>query len=195
MPASRGKRSEKTGGGKSVVTQWVEKFDAPPLNEMFRGIIDLDDGNSAGPRIHVLSRYSVENYRLDSFVVFGVLLEEKKAPSLPGVTVTPGDEHLIRALPDSALQAVTDYVAQQVEPELGTVSSAERDPVAVAFTNGVKVTYPRWMLARRGHDLLPIYQKVFGSSVMTPPRLEKSFRRVRLVPIELAEIMSQLQQA
>jgi hypothetical protein len=80
MVLARGEGSGKTGGGKSVVTQWVEKFDAAPLKDMFRGIIDLDSGNSGGPRIGVLGRYTIENYQLDPIVVFGVLLDERKAP-------------------------------------------------------------------------------------------------------------------
>jgi hypothetical protein len=195
MPASTGKGIGKTGGGKNVVVQWVEKFDAAPLNEMFRGVIDLDGGNHGGPRIHVLGRYSIENYQLDPTVVFGVLIEEKKAPSIPNVTVTPGDEHRLRTLPASALQGVVNYVAQQVEPVLGALTIGDKALVKVTFTNGLELDYPAWMLARRGHDLLPIYQQVFGQATIVPPKLERSFRRVRLVPIELAEIMSQLQGA
>jgi energy-coupling factor transporter ATP-binding protein EcfA2 len=194
MPASTGKGSGKTGGGKSAVTQWVEKLNAAPLNEMFHGIIDLDEGNTSGPRIHVLSRYSIENYQLDPIIVLGVLIEEKKAPSLPNVAVTLGDEHQLRTLPASALQSVVDYVAQQVETALGTLTSSEKALTTVTFTNGIELNYPGWMVAKRGHDLFSIYQKVFGQPVITPPKLERSFRRARLVPMELAEIMSRLQQ-
>jgi hypothetical protein len=101
---------------------------------------------------------------------------------------------LLRNLPASALQSVVDYVTRQVEPELGTLASSEKALVDVTFTNGIQVKYPEWMLKKRGHDLLPVYQKVFGQAAVTPPKLEKSFRRVRLVPIELAEIMSRLQE-
>jgi energy-coupling factor transporter ATP-binding protein EcfA2 len=193
MPVSTGKGSAKTSGGKSLVSQWVEKFDTPPLNEIFRGIMDLDEGNLAQPRVHVLGRYSIENYQLDPIVVYGVLIDEKKAPSIPSIDLTPGDEHLLRTLPASSLQSVADYIGQQVAAELGMLTSVERMPSPVTFTNGIKLEYPGWMLTRRGHDLLPIYQRVFGQNVITPPRLEKSFRRVRLVPIELAGIMTRLQ--
>lgn len=193
MPASRGKGSRKTAGGKNVVTEWVEKFDAAPLNEMFRGIIDRDSGNIGGPRVEVLGRYAIENYQLDPIVVFGVLIDEKKAPSLANIALTPGDEHRLRSSPASSLQMVVDYIAQQIEVELGTLSSNEKVPSAVTFTNGVELKYPTWMLTRSGHDLLSVYQKVFGQMVITPPKLEKSFRRVRLVPTELADIMARLQ--
>jgi hypothetical protein len=190
LPASTGRGATKVGGGKSVVTQWVEKFDTAPLNEMMRGIIDLDSGNVGTTRVHVTGRYT-----LDPFVVFGVLIEEQRAPALPGVGVSAGDEHLMRELPASSLQTIVDYMATQVEPRLGIIPLLEKALTVVSFTSGVSVHYPNWMLTRPGHGLLPIYQSVFGQHLVTPPRLEKSFRRVRLVPMELAKIMAQLQQA
>jgi hypothetical protein len=160
---------------------------------MMRGIIDLDSGNVGTTRVYVTGRYTLENYQLDPFVVFGILIEEQRAPPLPGVGVSAGDEHLMRELPASSLQTIVDYVAAQVEPKLGTLSPPEKAPTAVSFTSGVSVQYPNWMLTRPGHGLLPIYQSVFGQHLVTPPRMEKSFRRGRLVPIELAKIMAQLQ--
>jgi predicted ATPase len=195
MPVSRGKGRKRIAGGKSIVTQWVEKFNAPPLNEMFRGIIDRDNGNIGGPRIEVLGRYTIENYQLDPIVVFSVLIDEGKAPTLPGIALTPGDEHRLRTLPTTALQRVVDDIARQIEPALGTLADNEKSLVPVGFTNGVELNYPAWMLTKGGHDLLPVYQRVFGQTVITPPKLEKSFRRVRLVPIELAEILARLQEA
>jgi energy-coupling factor transporter ATP-binding protein EcfA2 len=195
MPASTGKGSGKTAGGKSVVAQWVDKFDSPPLDEMFRGIIDRDTGNAGTARIQVLSRHSIENYQLDPALVFGVLIDEKKAPTLPGITITPGEEHRLRTLPVSSLQSLVDYIEQQVEPALGNLTTNEKAPVSVTFTKGIQLSYPTWMLTKRGHDLLPAYQSVFGQTVITPPKLEKSFRRVRLVPIELADILTRLQES
>lgn len=195
IPASIGKRRERTSGGKTVVPQWINKFNAPPLTDMFRGIIDLDEGNTGGPFVHVLSRYSIENYQVDPFVVFGVLVDEGKGTVISGIDITAGDQHLLRALKPAVLQKIVDYVAQKIEPALGPPTNSKKAPVAVTFTNGVEVKYPEWMLVARGHDLLPIYQRVFGQSVITPPKLEKSFRHVRLVPFELAEIMSKLQGA
>jgi hypothetical protein len=194
MPASRGRGSAKVSGGKNVVMQWVERFDVPPLNEMFRGIVDRDSGNTGSSRVYVLGRYSIENYRLDPPVIFGVLIGERQAPGVPVTTITPGDEHLIRSLPASTLQAVVDFVRGKIEPTLGLLTAAETAKVNVNFTNGVTLEYPEWMLTKKGHELLPAYQGVFGQGIITPPKLDQSFRRVRLVPIELAEIMAKLQE-
>jgi hypothetical protein len=95
----------------------------------------------------------------------------------------------------SALQAVVDYVVQTIEPELGWLTDSEKERVTVTFTNGIGLQYPRWMLKSRGHDLVPIHQRMFGQAIITPPKLERSFPRVRLVPMELAEIMTKLQES
>jgi hypothetical protein len=194
LPASSGRGSSKVGGGKSVVVQWVEKFDAPPLDQLVRGIIDLDAGNVPTPRVYVLGRYSIENYLLDPFVVFGVLLDEGLTSAIPGIRISPGDEHLLRTMSEQKLQRIVDAIKSKIEPSLSNLTTLEQSGRAVFFTSGKTVQYPSWMIERRGHDLLPTYQSVFGSpSVISPPRLYKSLRRVRLIPNELANIMRGLQ--
>jgi AAA domain, putative AbiEii toxin, Type IV TA system len=194
LPASRGAGKTKVGGGSTVVVQWVEKFDQDPLNEIVRGIIDRDGGNLPSKRVLVLDRYSIENYLLDPFVVYAILLEENAAPSVAGVAITPGDEHLIKDLNESQLHAVLEQIRAVIEPTLPNCQPADVALRVVSFTNGKTVQYPAWMLDRRGHDLLPLYQGLFGGpGVISPPRLEKAWRRVRLVPSNLADIMEALQ--
>ncbi len=66
----------------------------------------------------------------------------------------------------------------------------------VKFTRGFVVEYPRWMLDMRGHDLLVHYQTLFGGpTVVSPPNLYRSLKRVRLVPEEIAVLLSKVQQA
>jgi energy-coupling factor transporter ATP-binding protein EcfA2 len=192
MASSIGKKNKVQSGGKNVVAQWVAKFDTPPLKDMFSGLIDLDDGNAETPRLKVIGRYGIENYRLDPIVVFALLNEESKAPNIPGVEISTGNEHYLRDFPVNKLQLIIDVVANQIEPQLGLSDIQEKEQADVTFTNGVMLKYPKWMLTRRGHDLLRVYQNVFGSFI-TPPRLDKVYQRVRLVPKELAVIMTKLQ--
>jgi hypothetical protein len=195
LPASRGKGAGKTGGGSSVVTQWVEKFDAQPLSKLVRGIVDRDVSNSATARVYVGARFSIENYLLDPFVVLARLLDEGKPLTIAGIAVSRGDEHQIRALDRSQMKKVVDAVAHRIEPRLPITTALNLPPVLVSFTNGNVVEYPRWMIDFRGHDLLPIYQAEFGGpNVIAPPRLLSSFMRVRLLPAELAKIMQRLQE-
>lgn len=194
LPASLGTGHGKVGGGKSVVSQWIEKLDQPPLGEIFRGIIDRDTGNAPTSRIYVLSRYSIENYLLDPFVVFGVLLDQGTAPAITGVSISQGDEHLLRTMPEAKLQAIVAAIRTLVEPAISGLTALETGPHPVSFTNGKTVEYPNWMIDRRGHDLLPLYQSVLGGpGVISRLRLYRSLRRVRLMPVELADIMEKLQ--
>ncbi len=182
------------GGGKTVVEAWVAKFNHPPLDEIFRGAIDLDTGNAATSRIKVLSRYSIENYKLDPFVVYGLLVEAKQAPAVPGVAITPGDEHLIRTFDLPKMQGIVDSIATRIEPSLPGLTTSERARTAVVFTSGQQVEYPTWMLTRPGKDLLPTYQTAFGGpNVITPPGLMRLMQRVRLIPSELAQLFRMLQ--
>jgi ABC-type molybdenum transport system ATPase subunit/photorepair protein PhrA len=191
LPSSLGSGRTKIAGGKSVVTQWLDKLDVPPLSEIFRGAIDRDSGNLPTERMVVLSRYSIENYYLDPLVVYAVLSDNGNAPAVPNVLVPQGQEHLIRTLSLEQLQAIVNVIETAVAPTLGSRPGTRR---SVSFTNGIELQYPEWMIVDRGHDLLPVYQRIFGGPlVISPPRLEKAFRRVRLVPSDLADMMEKLQ--
>lgn len=194
VPASRGKKSDKVGGGSSVVAGWVNKFDVPPLSEVIRGVIDRDLGNSATSRIEVIGRHSIENYLLDPLVVFCLLSSAKRAPSVDGLQISTGDEHLIREKPEAVLSAIVAAIVAMVRPLLPDLKEEETHTRVVTFTNGSQARYPAWILDRRGHDLMPIFQSAFGGAVViNPPRLEQSIRRLRLIPAELADIFDRLQ--
>jgi len=194
LPASTGTGRGKTPGGKSVVQGWVEKFDQPPLDDLVRGIIDRDVANAPTRRILVLERYSIENYYLDPFVVFGLLLDAGSAPTIASLSISAGDEHRIRSLDPAILQAIVDTIRAMVEPALGAKTAINTSLRTVTFTNAKRVDYPAWMLDHRGHYLLPLYQTLFGGAgVINPPRLERSLRRTRLIPTELAQIFHGLQ--
>jgi predicted ATPase len=196
LAASVGKRSNRnTSGGSSVVRQWIAKFDQPPLEEIFRGVIDLDNGNTASPRVAVLSRYSFENYLVDPVLIYGLLLEAGRAPAIQAVKIEKGDEHLIRELGQAQLQSVVDIVCAQIAPSLPNHLAQKQALKSVEFTNGTTVKYPTWTLEAKGHELLPLCQSVFSGStnLITPPNLRRMFQRVRLVPRELLQILKDLQ--
>ena len=193
LPASLGRGTAKIPGGRQAVLQWIDRLDAPPLDQLFHGIIDLDEGNAATTRISVLARHSLENYLLDPLVVFGALIDDGVQLPIQGVSVTAGDEARLRLLPVSDLQAVVDAIRAKIEPALLPLTADDCGSRSVTFTTHKTVSYAGWMLDRRGHDLLPVYQSVFGQNIITPPKLLKSFRRLRLLPLELAEILERIQ--
>ena len=192
MSASAGSGHTKISGGKGAVSKWVRKLNDPPFDQVIRGIIDQDSGNVAEPRIFVLNRYSIENYLLDPFVVFCLLSESNRAPiSL----FSSGSEHLIRTLDNTQLQSIMVAIRSSVEPQMPNLKPAELVELPTPFTNGREAKYPLWMLSRRGHDLLPIYQKVFGggANFVSPPRLMSAMKRGRLLPKDLATLLHQVQ--
>ena len=191
IAASVGSGPSKISGGCDIVRKWVGKLDAEPLTRIFLGIIDRDTNNQGTPRIFTIGRYSFENYLLDPINIFCTILIHSGANPVPDVSITTGDEHLIRTTSNEELQRIIDFVctAMQVQnPALvsGTAQSVE-------FTTGQAVSVPQWVIDHRGHDLLPIAQKAFGHVVITPPNLYKSWRRTRLVPIELAKMLAAVQ--
>ena len=192
IAASVGRGVGKISGGKSIVEKWIEKLDNPPLTTTFLGVIDRDVCNQPSRRIRVISRYSFENYLLDPVNVFGLLLENGTAPAVSGVTVTSGDEHLLRTLSDATLQAIVDVITFKVESLHANLAHAPL--VEVEYTHGMKVKVPGWVVDHRGHDLLPMYQAAWGTpQIVNPLRLARALRRVRLVPRELATLYLELQ--
>ena len=126
---------------------WVDKFDAAPLDALIRGVVDRDVANVSTARVKVLSRFSIENYWLDSFLVFGVLLDNGTAPTVPGLAISTGDEHLVRGLAMSKLQGIVDAIRSPLEVYASTAMvTVDTSLQTVSFTNGVTLSYPAWML-------------------------------------------------
>jgi len=189
LSAGSSRGADRIGGGCTTVRRWVDKLDGPPFDELFMGLIDRDQGNEDTPRVRMLARYSIENYILDPLVVYALLLELDIAPAVANVTLAVGDEASIASLPVMDQQAIVEVVCSKVRPQ---DISAPRH--TVKFTNGNVLQYPQWLLTDRGHDLFKVFQSAFGgASNISPPRLLNAFRRVRLIPVELAEIMRALQ--
>lgn len=192
IAASVGRGIQKISGGKSIVEKWVEKLDTEPLTETFRGVLDRDVGNADSARIKVIGRYSFENYLLDPLNVFGLLLENGSQPAINGISISSGDEHILRMLPPPLMQAISDAITAKVEQGNSSLIGLPR--AEVAYTRGSSVWVPKWVIDHRGHDLLPMYQGVWGGhQLITPPRLVKAMRRVRLIPSELASLFRDLQ--
>jgi ABC-type dipeptide/oligopeptide/nickel transport system ATPase component len=194
LPASLGTGKGKIPGGKSVVMQWLDKLDKPPLAEIFRGVIDRDSGMVGNARLEVLSRYSIENYYVDPIVVYAVLVDQGTAPAVTSVSIPQGQEALLRSLTQEALQEIVDVIGSVVEAHIAPLTSVDVERHPVYFTNGVTLQYPGWLINRRGHELLESFQKAFGGAgVISAARLARGFKRARLVPSELADIMDRLQ--
>lgn len=193
LAASIGRGASKQSGGNTVVAKWVQKLDAPPLDTTFYGVIDRDSGAaSPSARIKVIGRYSFENYLLDPLNIFGLLLENGSAPAVKGVVISGGDEHLLRKQSAAKLQRIADVITSKIELDHPSLAGSAK--VMVSYTTGQKINLPTWAIDHRGHDLLPMYQKSWGGfQLVNPVRLLKVVRRVRLIPVELAQVFADLQ--
>jgi len=195
LPSSRGKGALRVGGGSSAVVQWVEKFDGDPLRQIFSGIIDRDHNNIGNDRVRVIGRYSIENYLLDPLVVFAMLNARGKASFLGIQNVSPGDEHLIRSLEMVDLKLIVNGICRAVAMHIENISEQDLENLPVSFTNGVTLEYPSWVVNRRGHDLLVSAQAAFGgANIVNAPNLLGALKRARMVPVELAAVLKDIQE-
>jgi ABC-type cobalamin/Fe3+-siderophores transport system ATPase subunit len=194
LPASNGQGATKVPGGSSVVRAWVEKLSEAPLSDFLRGVIDHDGVNTASARIKVLGRYSIENYLIDPLVVYCLLSSHGLAPKIDSIGVSRGDEHLLRDLHESVLQDIVGVVSGNVLPQLGQLTTDEQTSVVVRFTNDKELSYPAWILTRRGHDVFEAFRRTYSTPrVINYQSLESSLLTLRMIPAELADVFHQLQ--
>jgi predicted ATPase len=194
IPASVGVGRDKTAGGSTVVQKWVGKLDAEPIDSIFVGIIDKDSGNAASERIYVVSRYSIENYLLDPFNIFCLLLDNGIAPTIEDFKITPGTEFIIKLQKEELLQKIANAIISIIESGLPHLKNDKF--MSVEYTNGSSIKLPGWIIDYRGHDLMASVQQVFrGPRFVNPPNLIKVMRRCRMIPKDLADTLHQIQRS
>jgi len=88
---------------------------------------------------------------------------------------------------------MVDAIVRIVEPTIADLQSGDKLDRPVTFTNGKAITYPAWFLDRQGHSLYQIFQAAFTSTIIGRAALLQMWRRVRIVPAELAMILRELQ--
>ena len=178
-------------GGKNKVWSWVQKLREAELGKLLQGIVDRDAGNPEETNVHVLPRYSIENYLVDPIVVYGALLDVGKAPDA-GLEkpVHKGEEATLAALPTEMLQKIADAVLLVIEPLLSDLKESDKERIDVEFTSSRVLKYPRWLVEKRGHDLLGRI-----CAELTPvcrEALLSAFESIRMLPLDLSEMMLRL---
>jgi ABC-type multidrug transport system ATPase subunit len=189
IAASLGKGKMRVSGGKDAVRKRVRQLAEAGLGGIVRGIIDRDTGNVPSDGIMVLERYSFESYLVDPLVIYAAALDANLW--LPVVLASPIHADKVYQLADRSeeqLQRVADAVLAEIRKGLQPDPDGEELHVeSVQYVNGAKIAVPRWLLERRGYDLL--------HSVLGPwPRLNKeellrAYNRLRLIPISLREVL------
>jgi len=184
------------GGGKKVVQNWVQKLQNSGLSEIIKGLVDQDYDYSEQDGVFKINRYSIENYLIDPIVTYAALLDIEKSPVIPGIDLSIGEEYKIKNLNSDQLQEIANYIILNIEKELvhffPDFGNIDRQRELVEMTSGVILRYPIWLLKRRGKTLLnEVYQKVFTSRINFSS-LQKSFRKVNMLPVELVDKMNSL---
>jgi hypothetical protein len=187
--------TNKTSGGKTVVESWVTRLSNSGLQPLVQGLIDGDAGNAPSSGIHVLSRYSIENFLLDPIVVFASLLDNfpQDAAQISGTTLGAGDEWKLRQESSEALQSIADKILAPVETILPNPGTAR---IPVQFMSSQTLQYPEWLLHSRGHDLQGKFNEAYGASrdICSKRSLKHAFERLRMVPLELHDIFTSISQ-
>lgn len=195
------------GGGASLVTskiaaiqKIVDTFDSLTPYRFLFGLIDRDKDNQKSVGVEVLYRYSMENYLFEPLVVFCQLLTYEDAPQITGLRkLLLGDHIRVRELPVSEKQAISDWVIEKIErqwaagpiAQIEKLTANELEKVEVTYIDGspepIKLTIPKWVIDRRGHDLQKVFDTVFGGR-MNAGALRKVFSYLRVIPMDLLTI-------
>jgi hypothetical protein len=159
--------------------------------EVVAGIIDRDAANEPAEGIVVLDRYAIENYMLDPINVFALLLEAGNAPAVElELPVILGEEGKIRERSDENLQRIADAVIELIEAKIDPPATCdEKERIGVEYTCNRRITIPRWLIERRGHDLTHSLRAI--TQRVSSKELTKAMLKVRLVPQSLRSLLLQ----
>lgn len=152
-------QDNRTGGGQAQASNWAEKLSASGL-KFFRGLLDRDAGNEATEIVHVLGRYSIENYLLDPICIYACLVEINCHRSLLDLPeLCNCNIHEIPRLNPLILQDIVNAVCHRLETFRQELSSDNR--VNIEYRCGTIIEVPLWLINTRGHDLAQIVRQCF----------------------------------
>ena len=192
IPSSN--KEANSSGGSTVVRSWVEKFTNEGVFDVFQGLVDLDDGSQKSIKnIHVINRYSLENYILDPILIYASLLHDDLEYAIPGINLAHKDEHKLLELPPQDLQAIANHIFSEIEPILTGINQEDKKNVDVTFINNIKLSYPKWFINKRGHDLYSKFQSKYRRAVIQD-NLIKALVRHEFIPKDLVAVFNNIQQ-
>lgn len=181
-------------GGNTVVRSWVDKFTSEGVFDVFQGLVDLDDGSKQpSNNIHIINRYSLENYILDPILIYSSLLHDDLEYAIPGIVLAHKDEHMLLDLPVDDLQMIANHIFSEIESILTGINEEDKESVEVDFINGITLNYPKWFISKRGHDIYPKYQSKYKRAV-NHDNLVKALVRHEFIPNDLVKIFNNIQQ-
>ena len=150
-------KDDGVGGGNGQVRQWSTKLTEAGLPN-FKGLIDLDYGNSAEKPIFVLDRYAIENLLLDPILIFARLVEKRLHTDLldndfPDAFIQNHNLSLLNDQDDQALQRIATAVCKRIRAVPDKEGNEMTGNTTIEYLNGKTIEIPDWMLFGRGKCL------------------------------------------
>jgi AAA15 family ATPase/GTPase len=186
-------------GSKTVIYNSVPIMNKE-MSKSFYGIIDKDNANPPDESVHVLERYSFENYLLDPLLIYAGLVKNNKHTEFPieNLQVQRGEEWKIREQSQEILQRIADGIHRRVEESQQFKNhcvGCSKEKVKVTFINGCELQYPHWLINQRGKTLMnEIYLPLFQGSIIKREFLLASLRTLDFlcIPSELLKIFNKI---
>ncbi|MFW5983471.1 MAG: AAA family ATPase [bacterium] len=194
IPASTNNKS----GGKDVVQDWVNKLQDSGLEQIIQGVIDKDSGNETSDGVHLLGRYSIENYLVDPIIIYAALIDKEKHNEFINIGLSVGEEYKLKAMSNEELQKVCDAIFHKTVPLLKKYfrdfnEVEEIKTQKIKFTNGTELDYPVWLINRRGKTLIhQVYNDLFTSPVINLKTLFKALKKVNFIPEDIIFLLEEL---
>lgn len=181
-----------SGTNKDSVNHWAKGLRNAGLSELFKGLIDKDYDNEISDGIFRLNRYSIENYLLDPIIIFSIA---RQLPvSLKSFNYKISQEYRIKSFDQQELQTIANEILKEVENELTNLSTEDKQITEISYMNGKSIKVPKWLLLKRGKDLLPIFQNKFGGGrIINNKNLTENYTRVGFIPNDLVDLFKELQ--
>jgi len=196
IPSSN--KSAGVTGGCTVVRKWVEKFVSDGIDNIFQGLMDRDNGTNDPETItpidnlHVVNRYSLENYLLDPILIYSSILHDNRLITIPGISLSHRDEHKISKLASKKLQVIADHILNLVEPSVNGLTQDDKILKEVSYINRRKIKYPMWFLNKRGHTLYGLFKLRYRTAV-DYNKLINAMIRQELIPNEFVGLFNRIQ--
>lgn len=184
--------------GKSAVNEIVAVMRRNGFERQFVGLIDKDYGNAPGEGVRMLTRYSIENYWFDPLNIYCYLLDRaySKLPAgLQFSSLMQGDSKLlVEQLTQAELQSIVSHYGSEMArlcQEKGIFPGCDWTATeTVVIHGGPTLTYPSFLLQRRGKDLKPI--AVEFDKALNAKSLNDKFTEGAFWPQDLVDLMQDL---
>jgi predicted ATPase len=203
VAASKDKKAQ-VGGGKEQVRNWAPKLAALGL-ERFKGLIDLDAGNTEDAVIKVIGRYSVENYIYDPLTVASFLLHHGVTQFVSSINLAKQNVAELLRLPAVDIQRTVQELCTWLATSASEPDIAATATLKATYAGGASLQIPKWWFAVRGHDLEsllmthinPLTSKLINGAVLKSDRRPIINFQTRafpeLVPADFVEVFARLQ--